>query len=136
MIQKTLGIIKPNATAEKFTGQILADVEKSGLTLVDIKMLTLSREVAEEFYAEHKEKDFFVNLIDFMTSNEVVVFSMKGENAVTKYRALMGATDPKEAEVGTLRHKYAKEKSKNSVHGSDSLESAERELKIFGFETK
>ncbi len=132
MIQKTLGIIKPNATAEKLTGQILADVEKHDLTIVGMKMLTMTESMAEEFYQEHKERPFFGELVDFMTSREIVVFAMEGEEAVTKYRTLMGATNPKEAKEGTLRKKYAKSKAENSVHGSDSPESAERELKIFG----
>lgn len=132
MIQKTLGIIKPNATAEKLTGQILADVEKHDLTIVGMKMLTMTESMAEEFYQEHKERPFFGELVDFMTSREIVVFAMEGEEAVTKYRTLMGATNPEEAKEGTLRKKYAKSKAENSVHGSDSPESAERELKIFG----
>lgn len=132
MIQKTLGIIKPNATAKKLTGQILADVEKHDLTIVGMKMLTMTQSMAEEFYQEHKERPFFGELVDFMTSREIVVFAMEGEEAVTKYRALMGATNPEDADEGTLRKKYASSKAENSVHGSDSPESAARELRIFG----
>lgn len=132
MIQRTLGIIKPNATAEKLTGQIIADIEKTDLTIVGMKMLTMDEATAEEFYQEHKEKPFFGELVDFMTSREIVVFAMEGEDAITKYRSLMGSTNPEEAEEGTLRRKYAKSKSENSVHGSDSPEAAARELKIFG----
>lgn len=131
MRQKTLGIIKPDATDRDLVGKILADICQTDLKLVGLQMLKLEKEIAEEFYQEHKDKPFFGDLVDFMTSREIVVFSLEGEDAVTKYRALMGATNPEEASENTLRKKYALSKSENSVHGSDSPESAERELKIF-----
>lgn len=131
MIQKTLGIIKPDATERKLVGKILADIEKTDLKLVGLKMLKLDVATAEEFYAEHKDKAFFGSLVDFMTSREVAVFALEGEDAVTQYRTLMGATNPEDADEGTLRKTYGIKKSKNSVHGSDSIESAIRELKIF-----
>lgn len=132
MIQTTLGIIKPDATKRKLIGEILTDIQKSGLELTGLKMLKLDEATAQEFYSEHKEKPFFQDLVDFMTSENIVVFSLKGENAVERYRTLMGTTNPDEADEGTLRKKYAESKSRNSVHGSDSLASAERELAIFG----
>lgn len=131
MVEKTLGIIKPDATERKLIGDILSEIQKSDLKLVGLKMVTLDRATAEEFYQEHKEKPFFGDLVDFMTSNEIVVFALEGENAVVKYRTLMGATNPEEADEGTLRKLFAISKSRNSVHGSDSLESAKRELNIF-----
>ena len=131
MIQKTLGIIKPDATKRKLIGKILSDLENSDLELTGMKMLDLSKETAKEFYAEHSEKPFFGDLVDFMTSGKIVVFSLEGENAVTRYREIMGSTNPEEADEGTLRKKYALSKSRNSVHGSDSPRSAERELAIF-----
>ena len=131
MTQKTFGIVKPDATERKLVGQILADIEKTDLKLVGLKMLRLDIDTAVEFYAEHKDKEFFGRLIDFMTSGDVAVFALEGEDAVSKYRTLMGATDPVEAAEGTLRKTYGIKKSKNSVHGSDSLESAIRGLKIF-----
>lgn len=130
-MQKTLGIIKPDATERKLVGDILSDIQKSDLSLVGLKMVKLDRQTAEEFYQEHKEKPFFNDLVDFMTSREIVVFALEGDDAVSKYRKLMGATNPEDADEGTLRKKYALSKSENSVHGSDSLDSAIRELKIF-----
>lgn len=130
-MQKTLGIIKPDATERKLVGDILSDIQKSDLSLVGLKMVKLDRQTAEEFYQEHKEKPFFNDLVDFMTSREIVVFALEGDDAVSKYRKLMGSTNPEDADEGTLRKKYALSKSENSVHGSDSLDSAIRELKIF-----
>lgn len=130
-MQKTLGIIKPDATERKLVGDILSDIQKSDLSLVGLKMVKLDRQTAEEFYQEHKEKPFFNDLVDFMTSREIVVFALEGDDAVSKYRKLMGSTNPENADEGTLRKKYALSKSENSVHGSDSLDSAIRELKIF-----
>lgn len=131
MIQKTLGIIKPDATKRNLIGMILSDIEKTPLQLKNIEMLKLTQAQAKEFYKEHKEKPFFDDLIGFMTSEPIVVFSLEGENAVDEYRKLMGSTDPDTAEENTLRKKYALSKSRNSVHGSDSLASAERELNMF-----
>tara|TARA_Y100001960_G_scaffold317260_1_gene385360 strand:- start:12740 stop:13141 length:402 start_codon:yes stop_codon:yes gene_type:complete len=131
MIQKTLGIIKPDAVKRNLVGKILSDIQNTDLKLVGLKMLKLDSKTAEEFYKEHKERVFFSELVDFMTSSEIVVFALEGENAIAKYRKLMGETNPEESEEGTLRKKYAKSKAENSVHGSDSPEAAERELKIF-----
>lgn len=131
MIQKTLGIIKPDATKRKLTGRILSDLEETELTITGLKMVKLTEDIAKEFYAEHSEKGFFNELIEFMTSHEVVVFALEGENAVKRYREIMGTTNPDNAADGTLRKKYALSFSENSVHGSDSEESAERELNIF-----
>lgn len=131
MIQKTFGIIKPDATKRNLVGQIIADLQATDLKLVGLKMIRLDRKTAEEFYKEHSDKHFFNELVDFMTSEDIVVFALEGENAVLAYRDIMGSTDPVEAKEGTLRKKYAIRKAENSVHGSDSIESAERELKIF-----
>lgn len=131
MIQKTLGIIKPDATERQLIGSIINDLEQTDLKIVGLKMVKLTNEVAEEFYKEHTEKPFFKSLISYMTSNEIVVFSLEGENAVLKYREIMGATNPKDAKEGSLRFKYAESLSRNSVHGSDSIISAKRELDIF-----
>ena len=131
MIQKTLGIIKPDATKRELVGKILSDIQDTDLKLVGLKMLKMDVATAEEFYQEHKEKGFFGELVDFMTSREIVVFALEGEDAVVKYRTLMGLTNPEEAEEGTLRKKYAISREENSVHGSDSPDAAERELKIF-----
>lgn len=130
-MQKTLGIIKPDATKRAIVGEILAEIQKTDLKLVGLEMLKLDRATAEEFYQEHKEKPFFGDLVDFMTSREIVVFALEGEDAVVKYRKLMGSTNPDEADEGTLRKMFALSKSENSVHGSDSPESAKRELAIF-----
>ena len=133
MTQRTLGLIKPNATKENLQYSILSDVDNSkyDLKVVETKTLTLTRELAASFYAEHENKVWFESLIDFMTSGDIVAFVMEGDNAVLDYRSLMGATDPAEATEGTLRSKYATLKEENSVHGSDSLESAKREILHF-----
>ncbi|MGZ7507855.1 nucleoside-diphosphate kinase [Vibrio parahaemolyticus] len=127
----TFGLIKPNATKENLDSAILADILNAGFKLVALKRGVMTKQAAETFYAEHKEKPFFDELIGFMTSGEVVGYVIEAENAVLKYRDLMGATNPLEAESGTLRAKYAQTKSENSVHGSDSDESAKREIELF-----
>ncbi len=127
----TFGLIKPNATKENLDSAILADILNAGFKLVALKRGVMTKHAAETFYAEHKEKPFFGKLIEFMTSGEVVGYVIEAENAVLKYRGLMGATNPLEAESGTLRAKYAQTKSENSVHGSDSDESANREIELF-----
>lgn len=133
MSQRTLGLVKPNATKANLEEFILNDINNSNfdLTIIEQKRMTLSREEARQFYLEHAEKDWFESLIDFMTSGEVIAFVMEGENAVSDYRELMGKTNPEEADDGTLRKKYAKHKEENSVHGSDSIQSAEREISFF-----
>lgn len=131
MIQQTLAIIKPDATKRNLIGQILAEIEHSGLKIKALKILHLTAEQAGGFYAEHQGKDFFAPLVAFMTSAPIVVAVLEGENAVQHYRALMGATDPEKREKGTIRDKFALSYRENSVHGSDSEASAKREIAYF-----
>ncbi|MBB3062695.1 MULTISPECIES: nucleoside-diphosphate kinase [Microbulbifer] len=130
-LERTLSIIKPDAVAKNVIGEIESRFEKAGLRIVAMKMLQLSREKAEGFYAEHKERPFFKDLVDFMTSGPVVVQVLEGENAVIANRDLMGATNPKEAAPGTIRADFAQSIDANAVHGSDSAESAAREVSYF-----
>jgi nucleoside-diphosphate kinase len=129
--QRTLSIIKPDAVAKNAIGEIIARFEKAGLTVVAAKMLRLSREQAEGFYAEHEARPFFKDLVGFMTSGPVVVQVLEGEDAIALNRDLMGATNPKEAAPGTIRADFAETIDANAVHGSDSPESAEREVAYF-----
>lgn len=129
-IERTLSIIKPDATRRDITGEINAMIEKAGLRIVAQKRVRWRRAQAERFYAEHKGKPFYEELCDFMTSGPIVVQVLEGESAIAKYRATMGATDPGEAKRGTIRKRYALSRSENSVHGSDSLASAAREIKL------
>mgnify|MGYP000905173922 CR=1 FL=1 len=128
---QTFAIIKPDAVARNLTGEILAAMENSGLRIVALKRLHLSREQAAGFYAVHRERPFFAELVAFMTSGPVLVQVLRGGNAVARYRELMGATDPAEAAPGTLRAEFAGSKSENAVHGSDSAENAAREIAFF-----
>lgn len=112
-------------------GRILSDIEAAGFRIVAMKMLRLSRAQAEAFYAVHRERPFFASLVEFMTSGPVVAFVIEGENAVERYRQLMGATDPAKAEPNTLRARYAQNIERNAVHGSDSPTSARREIAFF-----
>ncbi|MFK7160654.1 nucleoside-diphosphate kinase [Marinospirillum sp. MEB164] len=130
-VERTLSIIKPDAVAKNVIGEIIARFEKAGLRVVAAKMQQLSREQAEGFYAEHKERPFFKDLVDFMTSGPVVVQVLEGENAIVQNRELMGATNPKEAAPGTIRADFAESIDANAVHGSDSAASAEREVAYF-----
>jgi nucleoside-diphosphate kinase len=130
-IEKTFSIIKPNATADNNIGNIIAIFEKQGLRIAGAKFTQLSKEKAEGFYIEHKERPFFGELVDFMISGPVLLMSLEGENAVSKNREIMGATNPADAADGTIRKLYAKSIGENAVHGSDSAESAERELSYF-----
>jgi nucleoside-diphosphate kinase len=130
-VERTLSIIKPDAVAKNVIGEIYSRFEKAGLSIVAAKMLRLSREQAEGFYAEHKGRPFFPALIDFMTSGPVTVQVLEGENAVLKNRELMGATNPKNAEPGTIRADFADSIDANAVHGSDSPASAAREVAYF-----
>lgn len=130
-IERTLSIIKPDAVAKNVIGKIYTRFEDAGLKIVAAKMLRLSREQAEGFYAEHKERPFFKDLVDFMTSGPVVVQVLEGEDAISKNRELMGATNPKEAAPGTIRADFAESIDANAVHGSDSPASAEREVAYF-----
>ena len=131
MSEKTLPIIKPDATSRNLIGEIISRFEKNGLKVVAAKMVQLSRDQAGGFYAEHEGKPFFDNLIDYMTSAPVLVQVLEGENAVMLNRSLMGATNPQEAEPGTIRADFAESIDANAVHGSDSLQSAEREIAYF-----
>jgi nucleoside-diphosphate kinase len=129
--ERTLSIIKPDAVEANHVGEILAMIEKAGLKIVAMRMLHLSKPQAEGFYAVHKERPFFGELVEFMTRSPVVVSVLEGENAVAKYREVMGATNPEEAAEGTIRKKYAKDIGENSVHGSDSPENAHIETMYF-----
>ena len=129
--ERTLSIIKPDAVAKNAIGDIIARFEKAGLQVVAAKMLRLSEEQAGGFYAEHKERPFFNDLVNFMTSGPVVIQVLEGEGAIAKNRELMGATNPKEAAAGTIRADFAESIDANAVHGSDSAASAEREVAYF-----
>ncbi|MBE8182914.1 MAG: nucleoside-diphosphate kinase [Candidatus Portiera sp.] len=131
MTEKTLSIIKPDAVAKGAIGAILAKFEKAGLKITALKMTHLSREEAENFYIEHKERGFFGELIDFMTSGPVTIQVLEGEDAIAKNRELMGATNPQEAAPGTIRAEFATSIDANAVHGSDSPEAAAREIGFF-----
>ncbi|AQQ68468.1 nucleoside-diphosphate kinase [Microbulbifer agarilyticus] len=130
-LERTLSIIKPDAVAKNVIGEIESRFEKAGLRIVAMKMVQLSQEKAEGFYAEHKERPFFKDLVEFMTSGPVVVQVLEGENAILANRDLMGATNPKEADAGTIRADFADSIDANAVHGSDSAASAEREVNYF-----
>ena len=130
-IERTLAIIKPNAVEDSQMGNIIAHFEREGLRVAAMRLVQLSREKAEGFYIEHKEQPFFGSLINFMISSPVVLMVLEGENVVERNRQLMGATDPAKAEEGTLRRLYARSLEANAVHGSDSLQSAEREISYF-----
>ncbi len=130
-IERTFSILKPDATRRNLTGAINAVLEKSGLRIIAQKRLHLSRAQAETFYAVHKERAFFNDLCDFMTSGPVVLQVLEGENAITAYRDVMGATNPENAEAGTIRKEFAESIEANSVHGSDSQENAATEMAYF-----
>jgi nucleoside-diphosphate kinase len=130
-IEKTFSIIKPNSTLDNNIGNIISVFEKQGLRIAAAKFTHLSKEKAEGFYIEHKERPFFGELVNFMTSGPVMLMSLEGEDAVMKNREIMGATNPAEAAEGTIRKLYAKSIGENAVHGSDSTASAERELAYF-----
>lgn len=130
-IEKTFSIIKPNATQDNNIGNIIAMFEKNDLRIAAAKFTKLSKEKAEGFYIEHKDRPFFGELVEFMTSGPVMLMCLEGEDAVAKNREIMGATNPAEAAEGTVRKLYAKSIGENAVHGSDSPQSAERELAYF-----
>ena len=135
-IEQTLSIIKPDATSRNITGQVNSIIEKSGLKIIGQKRIKLTKETAGKFYEVHKERPFFKDLVSFMVSGPVIVQVLQGENAVTLYRKVMGATNPDEAEVGTIRKEYALSIEANSVHGSDSIENAKKEISFFFSETE
>lgn len=130
-IEQTLSIIKPDAVAKNVIGEIYLRFEKAGLKIVKAQMIHLSKEEAEGFYEVHKERPFFNDLVTFMISGPVMIQALEGENAVLKNRELMGATNPKEAEPGTIRADFADSIDANAVHGSDSLENAKIEIDYF-----
>ncbi|RDI60162.1 nucleoside-diphosphate kinase [Microvirga subterranea] len=129
--ERTFSIIKPDATERNLTGAVNAVIEKAGLRIVAQKRVLMSRREAETFYAVHKERPFFGELVDFMISGPVVVQVLEGENAVARYREIMGATNPESAAEGTIRKLYAKSIGENSVHGSDSQDNAKIEIAQF-----
>jgi nucleoside-diphosphate kinase len=130
-LERTLSIIKPDATRRNLTGAINDRIEKSGLRIVAQRRIKMTREQAEGFYGVHRERPFFGALVHFMTSGPVVVQVLEGENAVAKYREVMGATDPAKAAAGSIRKDFAESIEANSVHGSDSPENAKTEIAFF-----
>ena len=130
-MEKTLSIIKPDAVKKQVIGKILDRFESNGLRIVAMKKIWLSREQAQNFYAVHKDRPFFKDLVEFMISGPVVVSVLEGDNAVLKNRELMGATNPKEAKSATIRADFAQSIDANAVHGSDSLENAKIEIEFF-----
>ena len=130
-MSRTFSIIKPDATKRNITGAVNKIIEQNGLRIIAQKRIKLSKDKAEGFYSVHKEKPFFVDLIDYMTSEPVVVQVLEGNDAVKKYREIMGATNPENAEKGTIRKEYALNIQENSVHGSDSDENAQIEINYF-----
>jgi nucleoside-diphosphate kinase len=130
-IERTFSIIKPDATARNLTGAINAMIEQAGLRIVAQKRIKMTREQAETFYAVHRERPFFGELVDFMTSGPVLVQVLEGDNAVAAYRDIMGATDPAKAAPGTIRKSHAQSIGENSVHGSDAPETAVKEIAQF-----
>lgn len=130
-VERTLSIIKPDAVAKNVIGKIISRFEDAGLQIAAAKLIKLTQEQAEGFYAEHKERPFFASLVNFMTSGPVVVQVLEGDNAIARNRELMGATNPQAAEPGTIRADFADSIDANAVHGSDSPASAEREIAFF-----
>jgi|SRR5690554_3267300 len=130
-LERTLSIIKPDAVAKNVIGEIYTRFERAGLRIVAAKMLRLTREQAENFYAVHRDRPFFNDLVEFMTSGPVMVQVLEGEDAIRKNREIMGATNPKEAAAGTLRHDFAESIDANAVHGSDGPDTAKQEIAFF-----
>ena len=130
-IENTLSIIKPDATKRNITGSINAKFEDAGLNIIAQKRLQMTKDMAQKFYEIHKDRPFFNDLVDFMISGPVIAQVLRGENAVKSNRDIMGATNPKEAEIGTIRNEFAVSIEANSVHGSDSIENAKSEIEFF-----
>jgi nucleoside-diphosphate kinase len=130
-VERTFSIIKPDATGRNLTGAINAVIEQSGLRIIAQKRVRMSRAEAETFYAVHRERPFFGELVEFMTSGPVVVQVLEGENAIAKYRDIMGATDPAKAAAGTIRKLHGQSVGENSVHGSDAADTAAKEISQF-----
>ena len=131
MEESTLLIVKPDGVRRRLIGEVLRRVEEAGMRIDDLRMVTIPRDVAEEHYGEHREKPFYGELVDFITGGPVVVAMVTGEDAISRWRELMGPTDPADAPSGTIRGDFAEVITENVVHGSDSPESAARELKLF-----
>lgn len=131
MNEKTLAVLNPEAAQRRLIGEIVSMIEKAGFTILAAKLLTLDRRQAEKHYAVHRGKPFFEDLVDYMTSGPIFVMALEKENAVHEFRKLMGATDPAKAERSTIRGRYGEDVLRNVVHGSDSVEIAEHELKLF-----
>jgi nucleoside-diphosphate kinase len=131
MTERTFSILKPDATERNLTGAVNAVIEKAGLRIVGQRRIRMSREQAEQFYGVHRERPFFGELVEFMTSGPVVVQVLEGENAVARYREVMGATNPAQADEGTIRKLFARSVGENTVHGSDSAENAQMEIAQF-----
>ncbi|WP_339046311.1 nucleoside-diphosphate kinase [Candidatus Mesenet endosymbiont of Agriotes lineatus] len=131
MNENTLSILKPDVIKRNIIGEVISYIERSGLKIIAQKKMLLTKEQAELFYEIHKERPFFSDLVEFMTSGSIVIQVISGENAVSKYRTIMGATDPKQAEKGTIRGDLADNIDANCVHGSDSIENAKREIAFF-----
>jgi len=130
-MEKTLAIIKPDAIKAKYSGKIIDRIEQEGFNIVALKKLRLTTAQAEAFYAVHKERSFFRELVDFMISGPVIVLALEKENAVKAWRDLMGATDPAKADAGTIRKQFGANLGENATHGSDSIENAQTEVKFF-----
>ena len=130
-VQRTFSIIKPDATARNITGKVNAKIEEAGLRIIAQKRMQLTEEQAGGFYAVHKERPFYSDLVKFMMSGPVVVQVLEGENAIAEYRKVMGATNPAEADAGTIRAEFAQSIDANTVHGSDAPETAAEEIKFF-----
>ncbi len=130
-LERTFSIIKPDATARNLTGKINAMIEDAGLRIIAQKRIHMTRDQAEAFYGVHKERPFFNDLVAFMTSGPVVVQALEGENAIARYREVMGATNPEQADAGTIRKTFAENIERNSVHGSDAPETAKTEIAFF-----
>lgn len=130
-MERTFTMVKPDGVRKSVTGEVISRYEKAGLKLIGLKMMRLSKEKAEELYSIHKGKPFYNELVDFILSGPVVPMVLEGDNAVSRVRDIMGATNPKEAAPGTIRGDFAEEISENIVHGADSVESANREIPIF-----
>ncbi|QER41972.1 nucleoside-diphosphate kinase [Thermodesulfobacterium sp. TA1] len=130
-MERTLVMIKPDGVQRNLIGKVISLFEENGIKVVALKKVKLSKEQAKQFYAVHKERPFFESLTDYMSSGPVVAMVLEGENAITRVREIMGATDPKEAKEGTIRKLFAIDKEKNTVHGSDSPESAAKEIPFF-----
>ncbi len=130
-VERTLGIIKPDAVAGRHTGEILSVIEQNGFRIIGMKQCRLSQAEAEAFYAIHKHRPFFGGLVKFMTEGPVVVLALERENAIAKWREVMGATNPADASEGTIRKKFAENIERNSVHGSDAAETAANEIPFF-----